>query len=304
MIIDNSALRSFSQCYVKGALRYWLHRRPLAERLATVIGQGTHACFASLLRGDNITDTLDRYTQHLYDLAVAQSLDAEAGPNAVSLLHGCVNALLEGIKFTSDHKWLTVTNSTLHIEYPEIGFQLPLGDSNHTLTGRMDAVVRDASNTLWIIELKTSRKASSITWRQQWYLDTQPKTYIWAAQQQTLHPVAGVIIIPINTAPKVPRLEPQIYIQPPPAAIDAWLDDTIRFCNLLEAIEGQAKYKSDTDTVNISHITPTGRYAGNCSNDAFGKCPSYSICATGYSKSVIESTTVYHEWNPLAEEQL
>lgn len=290
MLADNSMLSSYTRCQWLYGLRYELHRKPLALKLATDIGTLVHEFFSVYLSGADTQPTI------LSALETLQSYDFP--PNEISIACGKYSQAC--VELTTNYPLVVSTNGTRLIltsnnaprwiiRYPEIAFQLPLCE-RHQYMGRIDVIVEDGNQQLFILELKTSGFASQPAWRNYWPLATQPRGYVWAAAQHFTKTINGSIILPIlmttygrnGSQYGTAKMTPEIPLSFTPQALESWKDFTIALM----------------DEIERSSLLPTGQYNGGCSSSATGKCDYYDYCRSNYREGLLMQNTEEVIWDP------
>ena len=297
-MLDNSGIATFAQCQRKYALSRIHHRAAPDERIATVVGTAVHEvakhhlfahdkeAFATQARW------MEVFTEGIYDSA--ERLET------LSRFASAIEVLKEHYPSASSAAGPMVLDQQLRkrwiVRYPEHSFIQPIaqgsaeGGRQYAINGRIDCIVEDGNQQMWILELKTSRSATNSVWRDQWRMSTQPLTYTFASQRQLSKLLAGVIIIPIQMNKRQAIMTPEIIIRPSEQALEEWQETTH---TLLREIALRTSTKE---------FLPTGQYAGHCSSAAFGKCDFFDYCRSGCNPAILEQLAV-REWNPLATQE-
>lgn len=289
MICDNSQLSAYCKCQLYHNLRYQRHLKPYAERPSANLGLAIHDFFDTYTSGRDIQPTIARWTEAL-EYAPLDRTPAETD-NTLAQFYSACGELTKHYPMTIDPNGTKLILSPSRsprwiVRYPEIPFIIPLSPS-HSYTGRIDNIVEDGNQLLFVIELKTSASANSRIWRERWRMDTQPKGYVWTAERHTSKTIAGAIIIPVAILKGRAEVTPEIELRYTPEQLQQWYNDTI---TMMENI---------VDTTVNSSFLPTGRYCGNCSSISFGKCEFFNYCHSSYNEELLAQSTEINEWNPL-----
>ena len=299
-MLDNSGLATFAQCQRKYALSRIHHRASRDERIATVVGTAVHEVAKHhLFAHDKEAFATQARWMEVFTNGI---FDSEERLDTLARFASAIDVLKEHYPTISDKTGPMVLDQQLRkrwiVRYPEHSFIQPLAAQSASgradegrqfaINGRIDCIVEDGNQQMWILELKTSRSATNSVWRDQWRMSTQPLTYTFAGQRQLSKLLAGVIIIPMQMNKRQAIMTPEIIIRPSEQALEEWQETTR---TLLREIALRTSTKE---------FLPTGQYAGHCSSAAFGKCDFFDYCRSGCNPAILEQLAV-REWNPLAQ---
>lgn len=322
MIVDNSMIAAFSKCHIYGALRYFLHRKPNSQRLASQLGTSSHAIAKRYFAGEAdlypyITEEMNTLRQVADENDVPVKWRQEALTKFQSIIANMLAAY--PVRLTNNGPVILTSDkkrTRFYVRHTEISFTLPIASGRHTIIGSIDAIVENDMSQWRIWEMKTSRYTGGDTWRRQWQLSTQPLTYEYVARAHTHAHVLGTLIVPFNTNGMDCRADSIIEIEHTPQQLDKWYSDVITYLDWLSAIADECGIEFDADGRSklpfawtdleicthasrvLRNFIPTGQFAGNCSNNYYGQCDYYGICQVTYLPQFIESQTHHSIWDP------
>lgn len=293
MIADNSMLSSYARCQWLYGLQYELHRSSLEPQVALTVGVLVHDTWNCYLK-DGKAFMAAKIANCLEQL---DSLDIPEPERIVARTKysAAIAELLANYPLIEDANGTKILTSTdglprWIVRYPEAPFCLPLSEA-HSFMGRIDVVVEDGNQQLWVLELKTSGFANQPSWRTQFKLSTQPRGYVWVANVTLSKVVAGAIIIPVWLTTRqekgqkygVAKLTEEIPLRYTPAMLEQWQQQTIKLM----------------DEIPNSQLLPTGMYSGACSSAAYGTCSFFDYCNSNYNEGLLAMQTEERVWSPL-----
>lgn len=295
MKVDNSMIAAYCKCQYYYGIRYERFRATKAVKPALDVGLAAHEFARLYFTGQ---DTSEYYAGAVQSL-LALDIEPEKVGIAVGQFMACCTVLAEQYTVSVDaNNTVLIYGKDAKGVYPrwivrdaEIAFQFPLSDK-HDYMGRIDLIVEDGNGHIWLPDLKTSGFASQPTWREHWKLASQLRGYCYAASIQLGNPIAGAVIIPIATATRSERgqkygtanFTSEIELRYDEHDLELWRVETLGIISEMET----------------SRLHPTGKYSGNCSNLAFGRCEFFEHCQTGYNEQMLLQDTEEKIWNPLA----
>jgi hypothetical protein len=298
---DNSMLSCFSQCELKYYLQYVLHRRAAQERIATALGTMLHEISDNNLKGNFITDkdALQRiYSKHTEMLSGIE--DQTLRDNTLAKYNIAMKQLLDTypIDRTPNGTIIILDPKTGQeryiVRYSEIAFQQEIAPG-YNYSGRVDWILEDRNNLLYIWDLKTSGNAKHATWQLKWRVDSQLKGYVYCIGLQVAKLIAGAIIAPLAMNLKTAEMLPEIRINYTPKALGAWRVTAIAQIKQINLKREIATYWEPIHEV----FSPTGMLAGSCSNNTLGICDYFDYCRTEFNQGILMQSTIEKVWNPL-----
>ena len=318
MQIDNSTLRTYTDCNVKGMLSNVLHRKPQTDGEASWFGTQFHKFPQFYWQpGDKWKQILIEFEDRYKLFIEKQAQLGKLGDSETIKPHVFLNMATQFVQqvprvVNDQNEVILLDAQTKHPIFkvrhrPEIGFKFPIGSEGDEYIGRLDTLLEDFSGHLWIADIKTTGKYNrdkatgeaipQFTWKQQFTLSTQFSGYIRGVQHNTNQPVAGAVIFAIPRAEKKIRVE-LIRVRRTEEQLEQWERMTVR---LINQFKRDKHYIETYDYEGLKDIVPTGAYSGACTR--FGICPYHEICKWSYAPGIIEQTTVFKPWNPLAEQE-
>lgn len=300
MSLDNSALSTFFQCQLKHYLRYQRHLASPDARPARDIGTLVHSFWSDHLHN---ADTQPGIAAALEALASMPDSKWRNSTDYAACYLAAINALSRAYEVAPQGVIFCNGAPRWQLRYSEVGFSMPLqampaarsdestesdvSRAKRVFTGRVDAIVEDGNQQLWLLELKTSGSASQSNWRDMKSLATQTIGYCYAATQQFAKPIAGAIIIPVATSKNSAKLTPEIIIRYTDDDLMQWHNDTLAAFDMIQSCAEHSAW------------LPTGRYNSTCAGIDFGKCDYFDYCRSGYNEDVLTQLTVVNQWSPL-----
>lgn len=317
MQIDNSTLRTYTDCNVKGMLSNVLHRKPKVDSEAAWFGKQFHKFIEHYWQpGDTWKEALlefeNKFNLFQQKQAALGRLSEAASAYPEIHLNVAKQFVAQLPRIVSDNgEVILLDAATRHPVYrvrhrPEISFRFPIGDGDE-FVGRLDTLLEDFNGALWVCDLKTTGEYNRnngtnneaiprFTWKEQFKMSTQLTGYIRAIQYHTSQTIAGAIVFAIPRAKGKIKIE-HIQVRRTEQELEKWEEDTEVLID---------RFKRDADYVNkvengLKYVLPTGKYSGACTR--FGICPYFDICHNNYSPGIIEATTVFKLWDPTAPQE-
>jgi hypothetical protein len=193
------------------------------------------------------------------------------------------------------------------IHHPEIGFKFPIGEEGDVYAGRLDTLLEDFSGNLWISDIKTTSlynrdKATGEAfprpiWAKQFDIGTQFSGYLRGVQHNTIQPIAGTVVFAIPRVKDKLRIE-IIKVRRTQQALEQWESNTTK---LIKQYKRDAAKVDELGLEGLKEVLPTGAYSGACTQ--WGVCFFHEACKWGFAPGVVNQTTIYQPWDPLAEQE-
>lgn len=171
MRLDNSRARLWHKCPAAYQERYiWKIQKDYAigKAPATTFGKRQHELLEEY--------SLGRAGGSIYEPSADPGVEDEA------------QVMFEAYKaFYPQEPWEVVDVEKL--------FEVPLPDSEHTYTGKVDLIVRDKKTaTLQIVDHKTEKRGGKSNLPGVWAAKAQVSLYLWAAQQIYNEPFGSIVL--------------------------------------------------------------------------------------------------------------
>ena len=297
---DNSLLKDFAECIVRGVVKHRFGLRGKGEKIAADIGNAYHAALELHFQGQSTPVVVERFKQE-YDQIIPPGQQPEEKrferQNCIDIMEQyCEVRPVEHYSFRP-------------VSFEQVrGIELARDEQGELVFWvKRDMLVEDkAGGQRYPLDHKTTGKVTA-WWAKKFRQSSQLSGYAWFTRQETGSPVGqvGVNAIEVAALPGsskrcathgVPYLQCRLdhcvfqvfTYERTEDQLEAWKRDAIELAKMART------YMSVFQTIEMLRYAPrTGAFSESC---IF--CEVKDWCAAGFEPKMCEALTVYDPWTP------